>query len=321
MQDSKSLHYVLGAALALIAVFVVVALVMINSQAANTNTQVAIDNVSPTVEAIFLSNDAETGDGGQQVDDYAAGTINSLVSGSTKNLYLTGYVKDMNGSDDITNAEAVLYRTGATNGADCTADKNDCYVDATCDVFDKTGVTDLWYSCGPFAVQYFADSTSAGGAYLSDNWTGRVEVTDGTTTGNTTLAKEMQTLLSLSIPGSIDYGTLALGAVTTDANNQTLTVTQQGNDAADVEVSSATAMACTVRGTIPVASQAWALTDIGFATSTPLTGGATDTALGITYQTDEVTPTTGILYWNVAIPDNNTEGTCTGFMTVSAIAA
>lgn len=316
MQDSKSLHYVLGAALALIAVFVVVALVMINSQATDTNTTVTITNAAPVAEAIYLSNDAETGDGGQQVDDYGAGTIDSLVSGSTKSLYLTGYVSDTNGALDITGVIARLYRT--TQTITCSADENDCYIDASCDTFAKAD-TQLYYSCGPFAVQYFADSTVDGGGYIGDNWTGSVIVTDGTLTDDITLNKEMGLLLSLDIPTAINYNTLALGAETTTENNQMMQLVQFGNDEADVNVSSAAAMVCTIDGTIPVGNQEWALTtDVNYGSGTDLTTSPVDTNAYVAYRTGA--SETKNLHWNIGIPTTGVAGVCTGTTVITAIA-
>lgn len=319
MQESKSLHYVLGVALALIAVFVVVALVMINSQASDTNTVVTIDNVDPTVESIYLSDYAEPGDGTQLTDDYGGGTINSLVAGSTKSVYLTGIVQDNNGAADISGVSAILFRTAQTSS--CTADKNDCYQDSTCETYAGPNFDQLYYSCGPYVLQYFVDSTSTGGAYLSDNWTGRVAVTDGGTPVASTITKEMQTLLSLSIPTSINYGTLALGASTTMANDQEMVITQYGNDEADVEVSSSAAMSCSVHGDIPVSFQEWSLTSVDHSTTgTDLSGSATDTNTNISYRISDDTALTGSLFWGISIPPSGIEGTCTGATVVTAIA-
>ena len=97
MQEQKSLHYILGASLAVIAVFVVVALVMINSQA--SDTQVTINNVAPSVADVYLADSAY-----EQAFFYSGtgfGVINDLSAGSTITRYVTGTVEDLNGNGDI----------------------------------------------------------------------------------------------------------------------------------------------------------------------------------------------------------------------------
>ena len=324
MQETKSLHYVLGAALALIAVFVVVALVMINSQASDTNTVVNIGDVDSTIVGdIVISTEAESGAGDHYNDaDFGASTaIEDLVAGSTRTIYINGLVEDTNGAADITGVSSAFYEDNASGGNACASDANDCYKDDTCTTYAGPTTDQLYFTCGPFALEYFIDSTSTGGVNASGNWVAWAQVTDGDGSPDSdTETVEVETLLALDIETGINYGTLALGASTTADNDNELTIFQNGNDVADVEVSSAAAMTCTVRGTIPVANQEWALTSLAYNAegTTNLSGTPVDTDINIGYRTGAAV--SDILYWGITIPSSGVEGSCDGTTTITAIA-
>ncbi|MCX6799779.1 MAG: hypothetical protein NT091_01390, partial [Candidatus Falkowbacteria bacterium] len=151
-----------------------------------------------------------------------------------------------------------------------------------------------------------------------------VKVVDASAGVATNLAttREVNTTLSLNIPGAINYGPLSLGATTTPANNQEMTLTQKGNDVADVTVTGSD-MACSGIGVIPVGQQAWALTDVSYtdASSTPLTLSAINTHIGVDYQNNDAASSTKILYWNILVPATGVRGTCVGTTTISVIAS
>lgn len=128
-------------------------------------------------------------------------------------------------------------------------------------------------------------------------------------------------MLGLNIPTAIAYGSFGLGASTTASTNQEMVITQKGNDEADVEVSGV-AMTCDTIGEIPVGNQQWSLTDVdhGGSGTANLTGTAADTELHVAYRTDDVTPNTKTLYWNIVIPDTGVKGLCTGTNTIGVIA-
>ncbi len=98
-----------------------------------------------------------------------------------------------------------------------------------------------------------------------------------------------------------------------------MNIAQQGNDVADVEVSSAAAMSCTI-GTIAVNGQQWSLTDVDFGAggTNAMTGSAVDTNLNVGYRHGS-NPTKN-LFWNISIPSTGVGGSCTGTTTISAIA-
>lgn len=321
MQEEKTLHYVLGGALMVIILFVVVSLVMINSQA--TNTAVSINNVPPTVTSVYLSNTQYLEQ--KYFDGLGMGNI-LLEAGTIRTVYITGKVADDNGNGDIDNVSVILYRSSAIEGNDCTADKNYCYKVATCDT-RNTDANPLSkdYSC-QIDIGYFADATDPGGRYSTDKWKIMVTVTDGIGTGTDNSSEgELDSLLALEIPPAINYGSLGLGAKTINTTNQVIWIYQEGNDEADVEVSSAAAMSCTL-GSIPVANQKWSLSDFGYKEVggwedvVALDGSATDTNLNVIYQDSDVTATKSALYWNIEIPTGSVGGTCTGTTTITAIA-
>ncbi len=299
----------------MVAMFAVASLVMINSQAVDVGTSTSITNAAPTVTSVFVSA-AQYG----QVDTYSAGTINDLVGGGTRTIHINGVVADNNLQGDIEHVELVFYRSSATAG--CTPSNNDCYAVATCDL-STAGVTTLQkkYDC-PIDLQYYADSTSAGGEFEAQNWVARVKVFDvgGLNATDSGMTKEVQTLMALTIPSTIAYGGLGLGVSTTAANNQPMSIAQQGNDVTDVEVSMASAsMGCTL-GTIPRANQQWSLTDIDYNAvgTNALTGSATRAAIQVPYRHGANPSQT--LYWNISIPANGVGGSCTGTSVISALA-
>jgi hypothetical protein len=328
MPETKSsmenLRWVVGAALILIGVFVVIALVMLNSQAVNVSTSATVNNVLPTVSSVFMNTVSGT------LADNTGGIGGSvtLTAGANTAYYFNGVVTDQNGDADIDHVEITFKRNGAAGGYACTADKNDCYKVNPCTLDTAYGsATEAKYIC-QVNLAYWTDSTSAGGPYLSDYWFVEVRAYDeGGFGSDVSLTKEIATLLALNIqaPAVVDYGTRPLGSTTTAANNTQLTYQQYGNDEADVEVSSAAAMSCSVRGTIPVANQQWSLTDIDYGAvgTTALSGTPADTGLAVTYRTDEFNPNANnkLLYWNILIPATGVEGACTGTTVSTAIAA
>lgn len=318
MQESKILHYVLGLSLVMIAVFATGALVMVNSQADSISTSASVNNVAPTVSTVYLSSSANGG-----VDSYAGGTINDLVAGGTRTIHVNGIVEDANGNADITGVSGKFYRTSL--GSSCSTSDNDCYVNASCTTDTSGGVTATQkrYNCS-YVLNYYIDSTSAGGEFSADNFTAAITVTDAASASATdsALTKEVQTLLALNIPGTINFGSFALGAATNNTNNAEMVIAQNGNDAADVEVSMASgSLTCDATGTIPRGNIQWSTTDVshGAGGTNGLTGTAADTNLAVPYR-HGANPTRS-LFWNIQIPSTGVKGSCTGTTTVSAIAS
>ncbi|NQV13644.1 MAG: hypothetical protein HQ530_05090 [Parcubacteria group bacterium] len=310
--NNKTIHWVLGAALLLIAIFVIVALVIIYTQAATT--EVTVGNDDPVVTSVFAS-DVANGES----DDFGAGVV--VVVGNGKTVHVNGVVTDDNGAADISTVDGVFYRSGATSGYDCTADDNDCYDVASC-TLSANDATSQKYNC-QMDVEYWADATDVGGTYPDEDWEIFVEVTDAgtaTDTDNAHAGIEMNTVLGLDIPTAIAYGSHTLGFETGTADNQEMIIDQNANDGADVEVSG-TIMTCTGIGTIPIANQEWSLTDVIYSSGTDLTGAPVDTNLAVGLRTDDEVIENETLYWGIGIPATGVLGVCSGTNTITAIAS
>ncbi|MCX6800382.1 MAG: hypothetical protein NT091_04535, partial [Candidatus Falkowbacteria bacterium] len=180
----------------------------------------------------------------------------------------------------------------------------------------------LKYDC-TVNIAFYIDSTDVGGRFSAQNWVVYLKVIDTSnkTATNSTVTKEIATVLSLGIPTSINYGTINLGASTTAANNQEMTLTQKGNDEADIMVSG-TNMTCASIGVIPVSAQKWALTDVDFisASSTALSATPTRALVFVGYRDNDALDVTKILYWNIGIATSSLKGICQGTSTLSVIA-
>ncbi len=324
MPDSNNaggMHMILGAALLLIAVFVVIALVMINSQAEDAS--VTVTNQAPVVNTIFLTDANSTtfthGYSG------AGGTINNLVQASTRNIFVNGRITDDNGEGDIASVTGSFRRSSIAD-ADCDeaseTDNNTCYYDATCNKNLGAGnAQQLDYSC-QFAIQFYADSTITGGVAAGETWTTLVTANDGQGDVTNTLTNEMGLLAALDPADTIAWGSLAPNTTTTAANDVEQSIEQEGNDVADIRVKMlADDMTCTVRGTIPRANIRWALTEgVLWASATALTDTEVDTDIAIGYRTDDGAALTDTLYWDIFVP-LGTEGSCTSTLVMDAIAA
>lgn len=272
----------------------------------------------PTVESVFISASANA-----KTDAYSGGVINDLVAGSTRTIHINGVVQDLDGRDDISAVDVVFRRSGVTGGSNCSADNNDCYILNGCTLTDNADMNQKEYDC-PLAIEFFADSTDSGGRFPNENWIVEVTVTDGiSNTTDNSVTKEMQTLLALNIPTSINFGTLGLGEKTTNLNNVEYTVIQHGNDEADLQVSmSDSGLACSGRGEIPRSNIEWALTNVGHSdtASNDLTSSLTATNLNLPYKDQDSGNTQATLFWNIEIPPSGLEGTCSGSTIVSIIA-
>lgn len=323
--NQNTMHWILGGALVIIGVSVIAAMVMWNSQADSVTTTSQVNNVAPTIVDQYVTTSA---DYTQSDNTGGANGELPLVNGGGKLFKVTGTVEDLNGAPDITGVSLRFHETTATNSA-CTQDDNNCYVVSSCTTVAGPNSDQLDFNCN-LILQYYVDSTknAGGGAAPANDWVAEITVTDGTASNmNNTIHKETTTLLALSIPATISYGTLGLGVFTNNTNNVDMTIEQFGNDEADVTVTSAAAMNCDVRGTIPVANQKWALSDVAWdnVANTALSGSVVDTDINIGYRTidgvaGDGNATKKVLTWNLQNQASGVEGTCTGTTVIAAIA-
>lgn len=329
---SNSLTWVLGGALVLIGLIVIIMLVNVRSQADSSTTSLSVTNVAPTVDSVLIDDDGS---------NVAAGGNVTLNSGATELITITGVVSDANGvggstfaAGDLASIYAWIWR-GPTPGSGCKStsgandDGNNCYTmisdssntpaSGKCVITSQASSTSVNYECR-VEVFYWADATDGNGvAASSDKWSAFVEVKDDSNSSATD-SKDFEIVAnaSLTYSATIPFGTLALAEKTTASNNVAMTVTQNGNDIATTSVSG-TAMSCTV-GTVPVGNIEWALTDVAHSNvaSTDLSATPTNTAINVTYRTDESTANTSSLYWNIEVPATGVSGSCSGTNTLTA---
>jgi hypothetical protein len=153
----------------------------------------------------------------------------ALTEGTGTIIYATGTVSDLNGYTDITAASSTFYRSGVAGARYCTADQNDCYQisTSTCALTLCSG-NSCTLSCTA-NMQYFADPTDAGSTYASQIWDAFVDIWDSSGTHTTaSLTQDVYTLRGLSVPSSINYGSVTVGADTGSSNAST-SVNNTGN--------------------------------------------------------------------------------------------
>lgn len=308
-------HKVLAAILLLIAAFIVVALVLVYSQADSVNTQTIISNANPSVDSIFVSDSANG-----LANDFGSGI--NLTPGGTTTIYINGVVSDANGATDINTVGVRFFRD--TMGTTCGTDYNNCYQNTACVLTSNTD-TSKKYNC-QIDLWYFTDASDTTGRYPSEIFKSIVDVADKNGGSNGLVSTgaadcEINTLLAVNVPDVIDYGTLTNGTWTTPENNFDMTYEQYGNDRADIQLAAAD-MPCSAQGTIAAENQKWSLTDVAWdATDTyALSTDGFDTNSDLAYREDDGTATTDSIYMNLYVP-YGVVGTCTGTNTVTAIAS
>ena len=155
------------------------------------------------------------------IDNYASDVI--LTANSTKTVTCMALIVDYNNDTDITNLSGVLYDTTASTvgGAD---DNNEHYTNGTCLIDMDThgwGVPDDDYhavgNC-TFEVYYYANP---------GNWNCSMTVTDNASLTDTREDDiNMEDLLAIGLPDSINYGTVNATYVSLE---QIVNVSNTGN--------------------------------------------------------------------------------------------
>jgi hypothetical protein len=230
----------------------------------------------------------------------------SLLPGTTTRVYSAGTVTDFNGYTDLARATTTFYRSGASGGAACTANNNNCYRSSgsKCS-FTACSGNSCTLSC--YADIYFhADATDAVSSYPGESWYAFAEVSD-TSNGygfNTTPSVELNTLRAISVTGPINYGSLAVSS-NTGATNASTTVSNQGNVGADLEIqgSDLTGSGSSV---IPANQQKFATSTFTYSTCTSchLVSSTTPYALDVNMSKPTVASpaVTKSVYWGIAVP-------------------
>jgi len=155
-----------------------------------------------------------------------------LIENTTKSVSATADISHPTACNLITNVLAKIYRSGVTNGKDCTPNNNNCYSVTSCSATSCVG-TDATYTC-TIDMQFHTDSTDESAEY----WRAWIEATDGVLTDSNYSpadAPDVNTLSALNIDlGSIDYSTVNPNNV---SSQKTIEVQTTGNAAIDVKLS------------------------------------------------------------------------------------
>lgn len=307
-------HFLYGFIFFVIAVVSLAVIVILVSLADNTTQTVAITNAAPTVDNVTIS---ATSYGGSAADL-------TLTENTTITAYVFGAASDTNGCDEIDQTSQFTLKFFRTDQTDaCSADNNNCYTASAATTVDQCtpGGSDT-SSRYQFAVsvQYWADSTDAGGPNAATTWTAKVIATDdGASTGNATTTTEMNSLIALNVTAAIDYGTVALNAV---SNEQTATITNTGNRNMDANVKGDANMTCTTVGAIDIGQVKYSLSQ-GFtyaSQGTAMTLVDANTTNSTAQRTNEGVASTTPLYFKLGVPASGVAGTCTNTLTFTAIA-
>ncbi|OGG59359.1 hypothetical protein A3C89_02545 [Candidatus Kaiserbacteria bacterium RIFCSPHIGHO2_02_FULL_50_50] len=309
-----SKQYMFTALIALTFILII-SLVLRYTGAADVSTSATITNTAPTVDTIRFATTA-----------YGTDTLTSTGIlpnvGTTKTIHINGTIHDNNGENDIASStiSLVFFRTTKTNT--CTGDKNDCYRVTVCDTAYSDGdATQISYSC-PVSIAFWIDATDTSSARSSDNWTASISVNDiAGATGNLTATAEVNSLLALTLPDAISYGTRALGELSSATSNVVTTITQHGNTRADLQISGVN-MVCDGLGALPASAQKWSLLNVGYAdnAAAELASSANTANRNIFIRTDDANELTANLYWNIAIPATGAKGSCVGSNTLALVA-
>lgn len=260
-------------------------------------------NASPTIDTVRVGTTAN----GTNVSPL------TLTANTTTTYYINGTVSDTDGYADIIDVDARLYRSGATGGVACTADDNDCYIQATCSLTGGSGDS-VNYSC-QVDLQYFADPTDTG-TYSADTWNVRVSATDSVdTVHDDTYTNEINTLSAINIPGDVAHGNVSLGAT---IDGTTLTVNNAGNVDVNLDLSMASDISCTI-GTIPIANNKYDLSDVAYASLTyTLSSTPATLDVDLPQQTNDGVQVSDTIYWGIQIPASEVGGSCSGTITATA---
>lgn len=268
-----------------------------------------IDNVTPTISSVSLN-------GGNLIELALKGSTTNVVALSTD-------VYDSNGFEDITaGATAVIYLT--SEGNSCSADNNNCYQIATGDCVQSAGVdATCTYTCTA-TFEYYADPTDGSSTWSTDTWSAEItaadEVGSGSKIGDAPVDVKTNTALDVT-PGTIAYGPVPAGD-DTGVDNQTTTVTNEGNSPIDNELYGTDMTKVLPDGTIEVGNQHYALIEFTYDTgdaALKLEASKDTVDIEATKPTSETPDVSDNILWGIGIPEGKASGSYTGTNTFSVL--
>ncbi|MBI5654559.1 hypothetical protein HZC53_02840 [Candidatus Uhrbacteria bacterium] len=304
----------------LIALVALVTLVRVKSIADTAEQQVDVTPANPVFDSLTANTDAGT-------HNILTGNFIPVEAGNNS-VRVTAQISDPNGCANISNVAITLFSTGYdyTQG-DLQWKSYSGAVPSTDGVHftDCTGAADT-------SAQVYLDYPLRSFVNPGD-WTIRVEITDfdGLITVDTSNHFTVNSLAAFSTDGSIDYGTVALSAVSLE---KTLTFTNTGNVSVDATVKASTQGALVGDMTepsgnfdvIPASNVHYSKTS-GFvhaagAAVSKLT--AQDFAINLPNQTvDDIIPgenaPTVPTYWKLLMPDSGVNGQYSNTLELTAV--
>lgn len=301
---------------AIVALAAVLYLTLGGTLADDTSQSAGVNNAGPTVDSL-ATEDTEGNDL----------TAVTLTENGLTTIEFEGVASDENGCEDINDPTLwtyTVYRTDVTDGANCTPDANDCYQgnpnNITVNSCDGAGDLSLNFEAG-IDLEYFADATDASAPIHSGtNWTVKFVVRDESANEAAELTDtfEVNSLQALDLSGPVNYGNLTLGS---DSAQQTITVTQTGNQVFDVNVSMPN-MTCNGAGSDDIlASQLHLSTSDGFTYGTgdqAVSNTPSHFDLNMGVRTDDLSALTKDIYAILRLPASGLRGTCSETMTIEA---
>ncbi len=321
-EDRDRVYTGLSALFILISLVCLIALLRLNSLAATSTQQVSAENAGPSIDEVTPSDTLGSGSVALPSDGL------TLNEGTAVNLYVRGSVSDSNGCADLDHVSIKVYRSSATDGANCVPDKNDCYsatvpkAQFTTDSCSGAGDSDASFET-VVPIENFADPTDAGGPYADDTWkvTAMAFDTIGDS-GELSADFEIKSLAAFSLStDALNYGSIDLGAT---SPQQSVIFTNTGNREVQAYVNADSNLVSNLTGPANIASTAvhYSLTD-GF------TYGTGDTAIELTQtlldlalvrQTDDATAPTKPSYFRLKVPNFGVNGTYSNTVTFTAYA-
>lgn len=317
----------------MIGLFVIIALVMIRSQAQDITANV--QNTAPTI----AGGTAKLCPGATASDNTSISNCTNvspltLTAGGTTNVSYVVQVSDDNGIDDVNSTATGVYFDSTVANAACTADNNDCYRqnNACTKITPTINSTTAWFRCN-YTVQYYAND--------SINWNGFLRVED-TTAGfdtDTTYSNTIAKLIAGTFP-TVNFGTVALGFTTNSTNNQDVLHANNGNVLLDINTrlddTDADAQVDCTTGGIPDDNFTFDNDeingDVAFGsaarTLTVASPGGIDLDINIASRTDDSSaqgPNNprvagddfAYSYWNIQVPTSGVLGSCSEELLVS----
>ncbi len=237
-----------------------------------------------------------------------------LTPYGTKVVWCNATVYDADGGADISTVNATFYNSSTGISTD---DNNFQYTNASCGLGSVAGNTrDAWCK---FTLEYYADP---------GNWTCKMSAYDSSGySGSNTSNTSVKPILGIYIDESkVDFGSLDLGATSSNAQEQSLTVRNAGNQKMDISLweSEGTAgqLECTEIGNIPSTNVHYSLTESFSYDSGDALQDSSTTMSGFDLehrQNDGSDEAYDMLYWKIQIPATEVAGQCHGIATITAV--